>query len=353
MSTKRISVNPDFFNIGRRKTKKKLSHSLRTNFNSLQKNILKDKMINKIKEFKKKQKRKKEKNNEINNNEFENEYKDAINFMEDIIKKKTKKRTKKRTKKLEKMANDVGEQNILKVNTEPNISSKLLKHSVPDVPIVPNVLNNVKNDPPYGILKNGKKPLYSKYRKSVKANEDPLLNIKPHASSHIKDSNIVVFTDETQFGQQLKTNLKPINNISISHNPINKNRQNKLENLKENFMLNKNKNKKKEKFKVKNKKIMKRFILGKNSKTRKVAILIKNKKTRRLINKDCNFLKKKKLKQVKSVLVNNALIKVGTQAPESLLRDMYLNRHLAGDIKNSGGKNAEEILMHNWNRETS
>ena len=40
MSTKTISVNPDFFNIGggrKKKTRKKLSHSLRTNFNSLQK----------------------------------------------------------------------------------------------------------------------------------------------------------------------------------------------------------------------------------------------------------------------------------------------------------------------------
>ena len=60
MSTKTISVNPDFFNVGgRKKTRKKLTHSLRTNFNSLQKNILKNKMIDKIKEFKRKKKKKK------------------------------------------------------------------------------------------------------------------------------------------------------------------------------------------------------------------------------------------------------------------------------------------------------
>ena len=52
-------------------------------------------------------------------------------------------------------------------------------------------------------------------------------------------------------------------------------------------------------------------------------------------------------------MVKNALIKVGTQAPEKLLREMYINRYLAGDIRNSGGKNAEEILMHNWNSESS
>ena len=55
MATKTISVNPEFF--GKKKTKKKkLKHSLRTNFNKLQKNFLKEKIIDKIKDFKKKNK---------------------------------------------------------------------------------------------------------------------------------------------------------------------------------------------------------------------------------------------------------------------------------------------------------
>ena len=204
----------------------------------------------------------------------------------------------------------------------------------------------IKNDPPYGILKNGKKQLYSRYKKNIQQIQpiQPIQQIQPiqplQSMQPIKppqNNDILVFTDESNFGKQ-----QPIE------------RKNKLEQLKDNYLSNKiktdGKKKKKEKFKVKNKKLIKRFILGKNSKTRKVAILIKNKKTRRLINKDCNFLKKKKLAQVKNVLVKNALIKVGTQAPEKLLREMYMNRYLAGDIRNSGGKNAEEILMHNWNK---
>ena len=51
----------DFFNTGgskrKNKTKKKLKHSVRTNFNTLQKNTLKEKLIDKIKDFKKKQKK--------------------------------------------------------------------------------------------------------------------------------------------------------------------------------------------------------------------------------------------------------------------------------------------------------
>ena len=103
-----------------------------------------------------------------------------------------------------------------------------------------------------------------------------------------------------------------------------------------------------ETFKIKNKKIIKRFLLGKNIKTKKVGILIKNKKTRKLVNKDCKKLEKKKLHNIKKFLVDHALIKVGTSAPESILRNMYKNCYLTGNINNCGGKNAENILMHNW-----
>ena len=353
MSTKRISVNPDFFNIGRKKTKKKLSHSLRTNFNSLQKNMLKDKMINKIKEFKKKQRKKSKKENSENNEEFSNNYKEAVDFMEDVIKKKTRKNRRKK-KKLE---NNAVNQSVLNVKTEPD-SLKITTNNIEN--IVENIIENkIKSDPPYGILKNGKKTLYSKYRKSLKNNQntqnDPLLTIRPHTTSKVNNKQIIAFTDEKEFGKELVIPSNTQSTALVKYDDKNIVRKDKLESLKENFMdkNKKNKKNKNEKFKVKNKKIMKRFILGKNAKTRKVSVLINNKKTRRLINKDCNFLKKKKLKQIKSVLVNNALIKVGTQAPEKLLREMYINRYLAGDVSNSGGKNAEEILMHNWNRDTS
>ena len=353
MSTKRISVNPDFFNMGgKRKTKKKLSHSLRTNFNSLQKNMLKDKMINKIKEFKKKQKKKK--NIDKSDDDFQNEYKDAMDFMEDVIKKKSKKTRKRRRKNSENIeTNPINQTNINYKKNNINLSANAISaNAISANAISANAIEentNIKKDPPYGILKNGNKMLYSKYRKSFKNNST--IDFKPHKTSQVKENNILVFTDENNFGKEI--------NIDFVKPPVSENnivRKNKLDALKESFMAkngNPKKDKKNEKFKVKNKKIIKRFKLGKNAKTNKIAVLIKNKKTRRLINKDCKFLKKKKLKQIKSVLVKNALIKVGTQAPENLLREMYINRYLAGDIKNSGGKNAEEILMHNWNSESN
>jgi len=338
MSTKTISVNPDFFNMGRKKTRKKVSHSLRTNFNSLQKNILKNKMIDKIKEFKRKKKKKNlPENEDINKDDYDS----AVDFMEEIIQKRKTKRKKKKNKFLEKQ-----KQVTHIIPPQPQLKVEPIKiNTLPTNDDLTNTLNtNIKNDPPYGILKNGTKQLYSKYKQTLEHNStqlqpNPIIN-NPIINN--PNNDIFVFTNKNNFGKQQSLNI---------------NRKDKLENLKDNYITKKLKNEikknKNEKFKVKNKKLIKRFILGKNKKTKKVAILIKNKKTRRLINNDCNFLKKKKIKQVKSVLVKNALIKVGTQAPDKLLREMYINRYLAGDIRNSGGKNAEEILMHNWNSESS
>ena len=56
------------------------------------------------------------------------------------------------------------------------------------------------------------------------------------------------------------------------------------------------------------------------------------------------------MKNIKKYLLDHAFIKVGTSAPDNILREIYINAYLSGDIKNSGGKNAEEIMMHNWDK---
>lgn len=352
MATKTISVNPEFFgNSKKKKTKKKLKHSLRTNFNKLQKNFLKEKMIDKIKDFKKKNKIK---DSENKNTSFSDNYSQAIDFMEDVVKKRKTKKKKKKKKERDKTQQIIPPENLNKINQEiKNYSSnnQIIPHQnfnnfneqiIPTENIiniktdVSEKLNFIKNelikpDPPYGILKKGKKQLYSKYRKSLK-------------------NNTLAFTDSNRFGKELDINKEIIsfeNNNFLSEN---NDRKQKLENLKNKFLKNnKLHDDKKQKFKIKNKKIIRKFLLGKNKTTKKVGILIKNKKTRKLINKDCKKLGKKNIKIIKKFLVDKALIKVGTNAPEGVLREMYINCYLSGELQNSGGKNAEEILMHNWN----
>ena len=169
---------------------------------------------------------------------------------------------------------------------------------------------------------------------------------------NIKNDKIVI-TDDKMFGKNIDVN-EEINSFKNDIKHKFQSRKMNLENLKKSFLKNNNieedtkdKNKK---FKIKNKKIVKRFVLGKNKKTKKVSILIKNKKTRKVIQKDERELARKKMKDIKKFLVERSLIKAGSSAPNSLLKDLYKNCYLSGDIYNSGGKSAEENLMHNWNK---
>ena len=200
----------------------------------------------------------------------------------------------------------------------------------------------VSNDPPFGILKNGgKKPLYSQYMK------EKIIDNK------IKNENIVI-TDENKFGKNINGNQEFTNIKNNIKNDILERKIN-LENLKKSFIKNNNikndEDNKNKTFKIKNKKIVKRFKLGKNKKSKKVSILIKNKKTRKVVQKDERELKRKKMKDIKKFLVERSLIKAGSSAPSSLLKDIYTNCYLSGDIYNTGGKSAEENIMHNWNKD--
>jgi len=313
MATKTISVNPDFFSMSKKSKKKKTrKNNIKRNINMLQKNVLKQKMINKIKDYKKKKKVKKELNSDkiTSDNSFKNDYNDAVDFMEEIIKKK---KTRKHKRKKKYQDKERQQAQIIPVDTE------IIKNDKSPI-------NSISPDPPYGILKNGNKMLYSKYKQN-------------------KEKPILAFKDDSTFG--IEQNIKTTIDNFQENIPT---RQEKLEKLKSKFLENNIlKNSKKEKFKIKNKKIKKIFELGKNKKTSKVGILIKNKRTRRLVDKDIRHLKKKKMKDIKKYLVEHALIKVGSPAPNNILRDMYINCYSSGNITNSGGKNAEDILMHNWN----
>merc|ERR1712166_979088 len=119
--------------------KKKLKHSLRTNFNKLQKNFLKEKMIDKIKSFKKKRTKKQKVENQSSD-----EYTNAFDFMEDIVKKrKTKKHTNQRIKSKLHIETDIRNLNI----SNPNIDNPNIRDSERSF---------IKPDPPYGILKKEK-----------------------------------------------------------------------------------------------------------------------------------------------------------------------------------------------------
>ena len=219
---------------------------------------------------------------------FAGGFKDTLSYLNQVVdKKKTlKSNRKKRRRKKRVAARNVQTAQKGGVETPPSIHTKI----------------TTKDDPPYGILKGGKKPLYSEYRRTLR-NKDRGPSIK--FSTPIKDEN---------------TAKEPLV------------RQKKLERLK----------RKLRKPSLTRKRRLKRYTLGKRK--GKVGILIKSRKTRRKIKKEHDNLKKKKLADIKLYLKKHGLLKVGSNAPEKVMREIYETAVLSGDVYNKSG----DVLYHNF-----
>ena len=106
----------------------------------------------------------------------------------------------------------------------------------------------------------------------------------------------------------------------------------------------KNVNKPHVRFETKNRqnKTLKKIIVGKNNS--KVSVLINDNKTRKKIKKEKQSLKLIPIKQVKDFLKEKGLIEVGSNAPEDVLRTLFENAKLSGEVENRNG----EVFVNNF-----
>jgi len=117
-------------------------------------------------------------------------------------------------------------------------------------------------------------------------------------------------------------------------------RERKLDDIKKKYKQQSHKNKSTQLVKVKTRTI--KYNLGKKGKT--VGILIKNRQTRKKIKDEHALLKQKTLADVKDYLREKNLIKAGTLAPTDVLRTLYEQSILTGDVTNK----SKETLLHNF-----
>ena len=85
-----------------------------------------------------------------------------------------------------------------------------------------------------------------------------------------------------------------------------------------------------------------KYTLGK--KDRNVGVLIKNNETRRNVKKAHAELKKNNILDIKKYLKKHNLLKSGSDAPPDVLRQLYEQTRLAGEIQNSNSDN----MLHNY-----
>ena len=95
---------------------------------------------------------------------------------------------------------------------------------------------------------------------------------------------------------------------------------------------------------IRKKTIKRKYKLGKQLSKNKVSVLIKNKKTRKKIQHEEKLLKRIHIMDIKNQLVKMGLLKHGSTAPNDVIRKMYENAILSGEINNVN----KEVLIHNY-----
>jgi hypothetical protein len=170
-------------------------------------------------------------------------------------------------------------------------------------------ISNVYPDKPYGVLKGGTKPTFKTWNQTQKKyNESQQITTKPIIEQQIEKqtppSELVV--------------IPPV----INHPQIVE--ENKIQNDGQKM--------------VQEKEIKKNYKLGLNKKNKTISILIKNATTRKNIETNKSTYKKTPLHTVKNYLKKKNFINFGATAPTQLLRDMYENLKLCGDIFNENPK---------------
>ena len=325
---KRISINTDLFapqSKKKNKTMKKMKP--KKDMPSIKANSLKKTLINKIKQKQQKQElipKESEKKESIqsgiktDDSDFENDFMKSMQFLDTMIKDKKTKKEKKRSLKKNKQQVSAPQVSAPQAQVSvpqaqasvpqaqvsvPQVSVPQAQVSAPQVS-VPQAQASVlqvsmqtardpkthvllspestiiQPEPAYGCLKNGSKPCYRKFHNKT-LKKMPYNMVKPHH-------------------RKTKIHKRCI---------------------------------KKSKYKV-----------GKTAKNRTVSILIKNNQTRRRIQKDLMDLKRKSISEIKKELYKQNLLKVGTLCPPDVIRTIYENSKLAGNIKNIG----TGVSMHNF-----
>jgi hypothetical protein len=169
----------------------------------------------------------------------------------------------------------------------------------------------IQPDKPYGVLKNGLKPTYKTWNSSQKNYESLKSDVPPSIQN---DVNTVTEITETV--------INPI--IQEPHEPLEPTQP-----------------------MIQQREIKKTYSIGKNKKLKSVGVLIKNFHTRKKIEDDILKNKKTNITTVKNYLKSHNMIKHGTTAPTNLLRTMYENMKLCGDISNDNINN----LIHNFEKD--
>jgi hypothetical protein len=203
----------------------------------------------------------------------------------------------------------------------------------PDVTVEPPSIF-IKQDPPHGCLKGGSKPTFREWLNKFKAspvntiteylhggeigsNDDSTSN-KKKADDHGDDDGWEDVDDDDDNPTTKKDSSSRNNTYKIDPNRI-----------------------KGVRMKIRQT-VTKKFRVGKHNNS--VGVLIKNKETQKHLQKEHLSLKQKSINEIKKFLYDKSLLKIGSNAPPDVLRRMYEDAILTGDVVNTGSG----VVLHNF-----
>jgi hypothetical protein len=179
----------------------------------------------------------------------------------------------------------------------------------------------IKEDPPHGCLKNGTKPTFREWvtkmlHKPVDAIKNMLGGDSGSGSTDPSTSTNTSTTESEGMSNSLAANSESTSAIDPSQVA--------------GMRVKIRKTKKK------------RFRIGKHDDV--VGVLLKNKQTQRHIQSQHLTLKQKTIGEIRKYLYDHHLLKIGSNAPPDVLRRMYEDAILTGEVKNTN----KDVLLHNF-----
>jgi hypothetical protein len=398
MSNKTISINPSLFSVGGSKTKKNREKKQKSTIAPLiSPNVLKNKLLKRIKEHKQRETENLENNkrklpppeesskNHIIKHElssFSDEFSDSINYLQTLSKQKKvndekvnyERQKQKRKEQIERKTVR-NYQSINQPHIEHNINLDLPDELMSKPLIVVNTdtmttvgqpiqLHTKTHDSiPYGILKGGSKPTYRDWARTQRnydvTNPQAALTIQGLELNKEKNerenrlNNLREKLKQKQIEETINKSEDMMLNQNLIQPPVSDFQEKSAENVisqpLNNFGV--NVSGRGEEIiaikKITKKTIKRKYTLGRSKIKKTVSVLVKDRGTRKIILAAQKDLKRKSINDVKEYLRDHNLIKIGSNAPNDVLRKLYESAMLAGEITNSNS----EILLHNFSKD--
>ena len=398
MSNKTIEINPAAFSVGgfsKNKTKKNRPSKNITPL--ISPNVLKNKLLKRIKEHKNlenkisnnlqkdvadvtdiKDMRKQEESHggkNIDISEYTDEFNESINYLKTLSKQKKlndekmiyERNKEKRREELQKQTlknHSSLHENFVFNELPDELKEPIIHISNNTAPV--QIKYNVDTALPYGNLKGGVKPTMRTWNKTQKTtilpmntntntNKQVIHNISETTERENKLNILKEKIKQKQILERLNVEAKvnQVNQVNQEKDfhevNINSNNNSDIQTTKEEIeragandkhpISNNNFIKQ-----IHKKTIRRKYTLGKSKIKKKVGILLKDRNTRKKIILAQKELKQHSIGDIKKYLRQHNLIKIGSNAPNDVLRKIYESSILAGEITN----NSKDILLHNF-----